>query len=55
MTIRKYGAGEVTGVEPTGAAEKIDKTAAPDWSELDEQGLREESGGDAWDSESRST
>jgi hypothetical protein len=38
--MRKYGVGEVTEVEPTGEA--ITKEAAKDWTEDDEEALRQE-------------
>jgi hypothetical protein len=46
--MRKYGTGEITGVEiKPGQEEPITTTAArqPEWSGKDEQGLQEESGG----------
>ncbi len=41
--LRKYGTGQVTGVEPTTEADKLTKTAATDWQETDEQALQVES------------
>jgi hypothetical protein len=41
--LRKYGTGQVTGVEPTTEADKIEKTAAQDWQDADEQALQVES------------
>lgn len=39
--LRKYGTGEVTGVEPS--TEAIEKTAATVWQDTDEQALQVES------------
>lgn len=41
--LRKYGTGQVTGVEPTAEADAIKKTAAQDWQDADEQALQVES------------
>lgn len=41
--LRKYGTGQVTGVEPTAEAEKIEKTASQAWQDTDEQALQVES------------
>lgn len=45
MALRKYGTSDdqqVTGVEPTKEAEKIDKTASRGWDEDDERELLDE-------------
>lgn len=41
--LRKYGTGEVVGVEPTTEADAIQKTAATVWQDTDEQDLQTES------------
>ncbi len=41
--LRKYGTGQVTGIEPTAEADKLTKIAATDWQETDEQALQAES------------
>ena len=41
--LRKYGTGEVTGVEPTTEPETIEKLAATFWQNVDEQALQVES------------
>ena len=41
--LRKYGTGQVTGVEPGTETEEITKTAAQTWQDADEQALQVES------------